>query len=576
MDPQKRRPSAQLEHGEKTPVDPAQLSTPPSTDDKAEAGPQQHGPEVVYPKRLAQVLILTSLCLSVFLVALDQTIIAPALGAITAEFGSVKDIGWYGSSYLLTTTALQPLYGKLYNSFSVKLIYLLAVFVFEVGSLVCAVAPTSTAFIVGRAVAGMGTAGLFSGSIVILAYTLPLRQRPLAFGLIGGMWGIASVAGPLLGGAFTDHVTWRWCFYVNLPIGGATMVAIFCLLHVKGQRRLDLGFWDKMKQLDLLGTAILIPAVICLLLALQWGGTEYPWRNSRIIGLFVGFGAMMLIFVGIQIWKGDQGTLPPRLFENRNVLCAMLFSGFFGSAFFPLIYYLSLYFQAIQGDDAVEAGVKILPLLISTVLSSVLSGGLISAVGRYNPFALPSMVLFTVGAGMITTLSLDSPLRVWFGYQVLAGLGIGVGFQLGILVVQAVLPQEDIAVATACVQFFQSFGGAIFIAVAQTVFQNGLVEGIRRDVPGLDPQIFIKSGASQVKQILASMGMEQYTTAVLSAYLTGLRHSYYITVACAAAAFCAVSGMSWINIKKVEAQKVTPASQTAPGDTADEGPKESK
>lgn len=172
---------------------------------------------------------------------------------------------------------------------------------------------------------------------------------------------------------------------------------------------------------------------------------------------------------------------------------------------------------------------------------------------------------------MITTFSLDSPLRVWFGYQVLAGLGIGVGFQLGILVVQAVLPREDIAVATACVQFFQSFGGAIFIAVAQTVFQNSLIEGIRRDVPGLDPQIFINSGASQVRQVLASMGMEQYTTAVLRAYLTGLRHSYYITVACAAAAFCAVSGLSWINIKKVEARRATSASETSPVETAEKG-----
>lgn len=177
------------------------------------------------------------------------------------------------------------------------------------------------------------------------------------------------------------------------------MVVIFFVLHIKGQKQRHLGFLDKIKQLDLLGTAILIPAVICLLLALQWGGTEYPWSNSRIIGLFVGFGAMILIFIGIQIWKGDEGTLPPRLFKNRNVLCAMLFSAFFGSAFFPLIYYLSLYFQAIQGDNAVEAGIKILPLLISTVLTSVLSGALISAVGRYNPFALPSMVLFTVGAG---------------------------------------------------------------------------------------------------------------------------------------------------------------------------------
>lgn len=557
----------------------------PAQDPGEDEGEDQES-EVVYPQGLPRILIIVCLCMSVFLVALDQTIIAPALGAITGQFNSTRDIGWYGSAYLLTSTALQPLYGKLYNNFSVKSIFLIAIFIFEIGSLVCAVAPTSTAFIVGRAIAGMGTAGLFSGAIVVLAYTLPLRSRPAAFGLIGAMWGIASVAGPLLGGAFTDHVTWRWCFYISefflrpstvlrialilcsailfpatvhkiylpgildLPIGGATMVFLFFLLNIKGQKEQGSTFLQKILKLDLLGTATLIPAVICLLLALQWGGTTYAWNNSRIIGLFVGFGVIGAVFVGIQLWKGDEATLPPRFFKNRNVLFAMLFSLFFGAGFFALIYYLSLYFQAVNGDSAVQAGIKLLPLLLATVFTSIVSGGLISAIGYYNPVALPCMVLFSVGAGMITTFGLDSPIRVWLGYQVLCGLGIGVGFQLGILVVQNVLPAEDIPVATACVQFFNSFGGAIFIAVAQTVFQNGLIEGVEASVPGLDPRIFINSGASQVRQILQAMGMEQYTDAVLTAYLSGLRNTYYITVACATAAFFAALGLDWISLKR--------------------------
>lgn len=295
----------------------------------------------VYPTGPKLILIIFALCMGDFLVALDQTIIAPALGTITAEFRSVGDIGWYGAAYLLSTTCLQPTYGTVYRVFDIKTTYLFAVVMFEVGSLVCATAPSSNVFIVGRAVAGMGTAGMFAGSAVIVSYTLPLRKRSVAFGLIGGIYGIASVAGPLLGGAFSDHVTWRWCFYINLPIGGVAIVAIVFFLHVNRVNNPEkLGLRTRLGELDFIGTAALIPAVIMLLLALQWGGTDYAWNSAQIIGLFCGFGVLTIIFVGIQLWKGDKGTLPPRLFKNRDVLCAMGFAFFFGAGYFSLVYYL--------------------------------------------------------------------------------------------------------------------------------------------------------------------------------------------------------------------------------------------
>ncbi|KAK1975019.1 major facilitator superfamily transporter [Colletotrichum cereale] len=514
---------------------------------------QDHGSEddkVVYPSGLKLALIITSLCLNIFPVALDQTIIAPALGAITAEYGTVKDIGWYGAAYLLTTTALQPMYGTIYKLFNIKWPYLGAIAIFEIGSLVCALAPTSTAFIIGRAVAGIGTAGLFSGSIVILSYTMPLEKRPLAFGLIGCMFGIASVAGPLLGGVFTEKVTWRWCFYVNLPIGGISMLFIFFLLHINQETNL-LGhsIFQRILQLDLIGTLFFIPAIICLILALQWGGTLYAWNSATVIGLFVGFALLAAVFVAIQFWQGDKGTLPPKLFRDRNVLCAFLFVGFFGAAFFPLIYYLSLYFQIIQGVSAVQAGIKILPLLLSSVVASVVAGALISSVGYYSAVAIPSLILYAIGAGMITTYDVDTPMRAWFGYQIIIGLGTGVCFQLGTLVVQTVLPQEEVPVATACVQFFQSLGGAVMIAVSQTLFQTGLINGVAKNAPGIDPAVFVNSGADQVRGILTQMGRADLIPVVLEAYMVGLRHAFYVTLAAGCGAFAACLGFQWKSVK---------------------------
>ncbi|XXG95876.1 hypothetical protein Hte_002148 [Hypoxylon texense] len=530
------------------------LANPTSSKTSSKCNLQEDGDgdgDSEYPTGLKLWLVILSLCLAVLLVALDQTIIAPALGAITAEYGSVKDIGWYGSAYLLTSTALQPLYGKVYRTFDVKLAFLGAVALFELGSLVSAVAPSSAAFVVGRAVAGMGSAGLFSGSIVILAYSLPLRKRPFMFGMFGCMWGIASVAGPLLGGVFTDHLTWRWCFYVNLPIGGVAMAVIFFALNIARVNNPDhLSFWSRIGELDLVGAAILMPAIIMLLLGLQWGGAQFPWSDKRIIALFSGAGFLTLLFVALELYQQDKGMLPPRFFKDRDVLCAMLFSLFFGASFFPLIYYLSLYFQAIQGDSAVEAGMKLLPLLISVVVSSIVSGGLITATGYYNPFILAEIAMVAVGAGLITTFDLRTPFARWFGYQVVDGLGVGVGFQAGVVVVQNVVAREFVPQATSCVQFFQSLGGALFIAVAQSVFQDGLLRGLARGAPQLDPDVFVHSGAGQIRQVLAAMRQERALDAVLEAYMGGLRQTYYFSAGAAAVAFLAALGLRWKKIEK--------------------------
>jgi hypothetical protein len=231
--------------------------------------------DIVYPSGLKLAFLLASIFVSMFLVSLDRLIISTAIPKITDDFHSVTDIGWYGSAYLLSNSAFQLMYGKLYTFFSIKTVFLTAIALFEVGSAICGAAPNSVALIVGRAVAGLGSAGIMSGAIVILIYSVPLHKRPLYQGLFGAIFGLSSVVGPLLGGAFTSKVTWRWCFYINLPFGGVAVVLLFFLLDIPEREETKKSLGSKLAQLDAFGTAAFLPGVICLLLALQWGGSKY-------------------------------------------------------------------------------------------------------------------------------------------------------------------------------------------------------------------------------------------------------------------------------------------------------------
>ncbi|KAE8312613.1 major facilitator superfamily domain-containing protein [Aspergillus transmontanensis] len=504
-----------------------------------------------YPSITKVIVVILALYLAVFLVALDQTIIGVAIPKITDQFKSIEDIAWYGSAYFLTSTALQPSYGRIYKIFSVKWGFLIAVLIFEIGSLICAVAPSSTVLIVGRAVAGIGVAGIFSGALVIISMTVPLPKRPLVFGMFGMVWGIASIAGPLLGGAFTDGVSWRWCFYINLPIGGLSIAVIIFILRVPSKSELSgTPVLDRIKQLDLIGASLLIPAIVCLLLALQWGGNKYPWNSSRVIGLFVGFGLMIIIFTFSQIKLGNRATLPPGILKRRSVLSATMFALFFGGAFFLLVYYVPIFFQSVKGSSAMKSGIQLLPLMLATVISSVLVGAFVTAAGYYTPFLIGSTAIAAIGTGLITTYSVDIPTGKWIGYQILVGAGVGAGFQIPMTAVQTVLPPEDIPVGTAAVMFFQTLGGALFIAVGQSVFQNGLIDGIREYAPTVDPRAIVGAGATEMRHVLAALGQLDQLDAVIRAYMSGLRDAYRVSLALALVALLASCFLEWKSVKK--------------------------
>jgi len=278
--------------------------------DAADDPVDEQNDESKYPGGAKLAVLAFGLCMAIFVVALDNTIIATAIPKITTVFNSLNDVGWYGSSYLLTTTSLQPSFGKVYAYFNVKWTYLSALLIFELGSVICAAAKNSVMLIVGRAVAGAGAAALFSGGMTIVAYSVPLRKRAIYIALLSSMFGIASVIGPLLGGVLTDRASWRWCFWINLPFGAVALITVFFFFKNPERKHDDMSFKQKLARIDLFGAFLLICAIVCLLLALQWGGSTYPWHNSKVWGCILGFGLLIICFVAWQFKLADRYLLP--------------------------------------------------------------------------------------------------------------------------------------------------------------------------------------------------------------------------------------------------------------------------
>lgn len=499
-----------------------------------------------YPHAFKLAFIVVALVLSIFLVALDMTIVATAIPRITDEFHSLNDVGWYGSAFFLTVASFQSTWGKAYKYYHLKPTFMVSIAIFEIGSLICGVAQNSVTLIIGRAIAGMGGAGIASGAYTIIAFAVPPTQRPAFTGILGATYGCASVIGPLLGGVFTSHATWRWCFYVNLPIGGASASVILFFFQAPAASKPVKADWkEKLLQMDPLGTLTIMAAVICYILALQWGGTTKAWNSSPVVGTLVGF-VVFLIAFGLVEWKmGDRAVLQGRFLKQRAILVNLVYIFFFAGAFFAMLYYLPIYFQSVDGVSASESGIRNIPLVLGVSIFTVVSGGLITTYGVYVPFLLAGSALTTIGAGLIYTLDIGSPSSHWIGYQALAGIGIGLSIQVPIIANQAFVSMSEISSITAITLFFQTIGGAFFVAAGQTAFTNRLLARVPVTAPAVKPSLVVATGATQLRSVFSEADLP----GVLVAYMDGLKISFALAIALAGITLPIALLARWRNVK---------------------------
>ncbi|KJK75553.1 hypothetical protein H634G_08917 [Metarhizium anisopliae BRIP 53293] len=489
--------------------------------------------------------IVLALCLSVFLEALDLTIVTTAIPTITDHFHSLQDVGWYGSAYLLTSASLQLLFGRIYSQFTIKWVYLSSIVIFELGSLICGVANRSSIFIIGRAIAGVGSAGIFTGSLVILSQSVRLERRPFFTGIIGSMYGIASVVGPVLGGLFANKLTWRWCFLINLPLGAVAALVIITLLEPTRHSGEQDTKANRLRQCDPFGSVLFIAATVCLLLALQWGGTQHDWNSWRVILLFCSFGILILVFVLVQYIRQECATVPPRIFLQRTVWSSSLFGFCLGGAALSSVYFLPIWFQAVKGVSPVVSGFMMLPILISFALVSVLSGILVTVAGYYTPFMLAGTVFCSFAYGLMSTATPDTSMLTWVGYQILAGAGAGFATNQCLIAVQVVLDTDDIPTGTALVFFFRILGSAIFVSISDCVFTNKLRQLLLINVPSVDPDIILKAGATNFRDVVSLADQP----AVLAAYNGAISKTFVVCAVVSAVGIMGALSAEWKSVR---------------------------
>ncbi|KAH6868622.1 putative MFS transporter [Alternaria rosae] len=414
-------------------------------------------------------LIMLPLCLSVFLSALDLTVITPAIPTIVQRLHSTTGYVWIGSAFILASTASTPVWGSLADIWGRKPILLIALTIFLGGSLLCALAPSMHSLIAGRALQGLGSSGMGTTVNIIICDTFSLRDRGLYLAITSLVWAVGSAIGPVIGGSFTTKASWRWCFWINLPIGAVVLVVLVFFLNLPSPHT---PVFAGLKAIDWVGSILIVGAALMILLGLDFGSVTFPWSSATVVCLIV-FGLVTIGVFLVNEWKfAKHPVIPLRLFTKRSTVAAYFVWACNFYILIGLSYYLPLYSQSVLGANALVSGVYLIPLIVACSLSAACTGAYIQKTGTYLPITYVAHGLLCLGTGLLISVRVGESLTKLIIFQVITGIGVGMNIEPPLIAAQAAMTVVDTAVIQATMTFLRSLATTVAVVVGGVIFQN--------------------------------------------------------------------------------------------------------